>query len=90
MKKYIVILTITVLLLCLLTACSSKAITASEAQNIAMKDLGVSASDVQDIHTHVLTEDGAPSYSIHITVGDAEYEYVISADGQILSSVLLS
>ena len=89
MKKYIAVFTLTALLLCLLSACGSSVISASEAQNIAMKDLGVSAEDVSDAHTHVLTEGGKPSYSIHITVGDAEYEYVISADGEILSAILL-
>ncbi len=90
MKNYIAILTITALLLCLLTGCGSRVISASEAQNIALKDLGVSANEVQDAHTHVLTEGGKPSYSIHITVGDAEYEYVVSANGEILSSTLIS
>ncbi len=90
MKKYFVILTVTAILLSLLSGCSGNPISASEAQNIALKDLGVSAADAQDVHTHVLTEGGKPGYSIHITVGDSEYEYVISADGEILSSTLVS
>lgn len=90
MKKYIAIFTLTAILLCLLTACGGSAITVNEAQQIVMKDLGVSANDVQDIHSHVMTEGGKPSYSIHVTVGENEYEYVISSDGKILSSGLIS
>ena len=86
MKKYIAIFTLTALMLCLLAACGSSAVSANEAQAIAIKDLGVSEKDVQDAHTHVLTEGGKPCYSIHITVGDAEYEYTVSAEGEILSS----
>ena len=74
--------------LLLLAGCGEKngPINGEEAQKIALKDAGLSAGKVTDIHTHVGEYEGAPCYSIHITVGDTEYEYVISAKGEILAS----
>lgn len=87
MKRILALISLAALLLCLLSGCGgSSTVTADEAQDIALKDAGLKASEVDDVHTHLLTTDRIPSYSIHITVGDTEYEYVISAKGEILSS----
>lgn len=77
------------LLLCLFTACGSKdsVISTDQAQKIALEDAGLSAKDVDDVHTHVVDYENYPRYSVHITVGETEYEYVIDVvTGEILSA----
>lgn len=77
------------LMLTVFTACKEKSdvVTSEEAQKIAMEDLGVSEKEVASIHSHVQDHDGVPCYSIYVTVGTVEYEYLISAyTGEIISS----
>lgn len=77
------------LLVALFTACgsTSKVLTQEEAQEVALKHAGLSASEAEDVHTHIVTEDGIPCYNIHITVGDLTYSYLIAANGgEILES----
>ena len=87
-KRILAVIVLAALMLSLFTACGSKGasvITPEKAQKIALKDAGLSADDVSDIHTHVVTEQGVAGYSIHITVGGTEYEYIIAAEtGEIL------
>lgn len=78
--------------LCLLTgllaACSSEpeVITIEEAQQIVLDDLGVSADEVSDIHTHIGTVDGIACYNISVTVGSVSKTYSInSTTGEIIS-----
>lgn len=88
MKKVFGLLLAMVLCVGVLAGCSQadKVLTADEAVNVALKDLGISADEVTDAHTHVATGD-VPAFSIHITVGDTEYEYLIAAKGgEILSA----
>lgn len=64
----------------LLTACGQKkAVTADEAIAIALEHAQLSRSDATDVHTHVVTEQGLPCYSIHITTADGELSVVINA-----------
>lgn len=88
--RIVTILLLAAMMLSLLTACkdnSVSVITAEEAQAIALEDAGLSAGDVTDIHTHVGSYQDVPCYSIHITIGNTEYEYVIAAGtGEILHS----
>lgn len=85
-RKIFAVLALSVLLLGMLCACGkSGAITAEQAQKIALEDAGLKQKDVSDVHSHVVTEDNIPCYSIHITVGDTEYSYLIHAGtGEIL------
>ena len=88
MKKRILTLVIVLAMtLSLFAACSSKSgvITSEQAQKIALKEAGLSASQVDDVHVHGYTYEGIPCYQIHITDGNKEYTYYISAaDGAVL------
>lgn len=85
MKKLIAFVLLAAMLLSL-AACSKGYLTPEQAQKVALKDLGIRASQAESVHTHVgADENGAPAYSIHITVDGEGYEYLIrAADGEIL------
>lgn len=87
-KKIFAVLALSVLLLGMLCACGkSGAITAEQAQKIALEDAGLKQKDVSDVHSHVVTENNIPCYSIHISVAEGEYSYLIHAGtGEILDS----
>lgn len=88
-KNIIAIILLVVFSLSLLAGCTQKVkiVTSDEAEKIALAQAGISKDQATDIHTHIVTEQGLTCYSIHITAGDKEYSFVISAaDGAILSS----
>lgn len=89
-NRMLAILLLAALMLTLLAACgkeASKFLTAQEAQEIAMEAAGVSEKEVTDVHAHVGTLNDTPCFSIHLTVGDTEYEYIIdAATGEILGT----
>ena len=74
---------------CLLAGCGSDTLSAAEAEALALSEMGRKASEVDEIHTHVITEDGKPCYQVHITIGESEYEYTITSDGDILYADIL-
>lgn len=78
---------VAVLCLGLLAGCGKKSVvTTQEAQQIALDHAGLTASQVTDIHTHVVTAD-VPCYSIHIVHKDTSYSYLIDAvSGEILEA----
>ena len=87
MKKRIFAMLLAVLLVVALTGCGNddKIVTEDKAMEIVLEELGLSRSDVTDIHTHVVTENNLPCYSIHITTEDAEYSVVIDvATGEVV------
>ena len=88
MKKSLIIILSVALLLTLLAGCGSKALTAEDAKQIALKDLGVTAEQVADIHVHIATsDDGAACYSIYLTVNGKQMEYLIhGTTGEIIHS----
>ncbi len=86
--RIITVIALLAMLLCMFAACSNKTvISAEDAQNIALEHVGLSPRQVDDIHTHVIDYEGYPRYSVHITVGDTDYEYLIDVvTGEILLS----
>lgn len=77
------------MLLCVFTACgnSTDVLTSEQAQQIALEEAGLSADEATNIHTHIVTEDGIPCFNVHISAGDEEFSYLISAaDGTIIAS----
>ena len=89
-RRMIAFIMMLVLLVSMLCACGGKkssVLTPEEAQKIVLKDAGLSAKDVEDIHTHVETYEGTACYNIHITLDGEEYSYLIDAKtGDILYS----
>lgn len=62
-------------------------ITSEEAENIALKDAGVSRTDVKYINSHIDRDDGLYVYEVEFVVDNMEYDYEINSDsGVILSS----
>lgn len=85
-NRIIAMILLLVLTLGILTACgNSGVVTQEQAQKIALKETGLTASEATDVHTHVTTVDGIPCYSVHITTADGEFSIVISAaDGTVM------
>ena len=86
MKKRI-IATVLLVVLCLsLFACSKKdaTITTAEAQKIALKEIGMTADQVDDIHVHATQYEGVACYQMHITAGDDVYYVYIDQTGKVL------
>lgn len=85
--KILSLILVIVMLLGVLAGCGKDdVVTTEQAQKIATEAAGLSADDVTDIHTHIVTEDGIPCYSVHISSAKGEFSYIIAAaDGEILS-----
>lgn len=86
-KRIIAILAISCMLLALLTACGSDGITPEKAEKIVLKELGVSASEVE-VHVHVGEHDGLPCYSVYVTMDGETLAYLVDSNtGEILDVV---
>ena len=86
MKKVLAFVLAALLAGVLLVGCgSSGVVTEEQAKKIALKDVGLTESQVDDVHIHMVTENGLPCYSVHITAGDREVSVVIDiASGEII------
>jgi uncharacterized protein YcfL len=83
MKRLIVLF---LLLALILVGCAEKSgpLTAEEAQQIALDHACV--KNAENVHTHVVSGEEHPCYSIHLTIEGVSYEYLIDGiTGQILS-----
>ena len=79
-RRIFTLLLIALLVAGTLTACGKKgAVTQEEAQKIALESAGLTEAQITDVHTHIVTEQGIPCYSIHITTTDSELSVVINA-----------
>ncbi len=61
-----------------------EAISAEDAENIALEHAGLSRNDVTFIKTEHETDDNREKYEIEFIYGGKEYEYDISAGGDII------
>lgn len=87
-KRILSLLVLVALLLGVFTACGSKndVLTPEQAQKIAVEDAGFTVKQATDVHTHIVTEEGVPCFSVHFSANGKDFSYVISAaDGTILS-----
>lgn len=90
MKKFLsLLLALTVVFTLSLTAFAAD-ITKDEAEAIALKDAGYSASQTVYLRSQKDYDDGRTEYEVEFAVENAdgsyvEYDYEISADGRILS-----
>ena len=74
------------LLALILVGCAEKTgpLTAEEAQKIVLDHAGV--KNAENVHTHVVSGEEHPCYSIHLTIEGVSYEYLIDGiTGEILS-----
>ena len=88
-KRILITLLVATMLLSLLAGCGSKksdVLTAEQAQAIALEQAGLTKDQAGDVHTHIVTENGSPCFSVHISSTAGDYSYVISAtDGTVIS-----
>ena len=86
-KRVLSLLALVTLLLGVFTACGKNdVLTPEQAQKIAVEDAGFTVKQATDVHTHIVTEEGVPCFSVHFSAGGKDFSYVISAaDGTILS-----
>lgn len=62
-------------------------ITSEKAEDIALKDAGISIADVKYINSHIERDDGIYVYEVEFAVDTAKYDYEIDAEsGAIRSS----
>ena len=74
------------LLALILVGCADKPgpLPAEDAPQIALDHAGV--KNAENVHTHVVSGEEHPCYSIHLTIEGVSYEYLIDAiTGEILS-----
>ena len=85
--RLVAILLLAALVLSVFTGCGGKSgvLTGEDAQKIALEEAGLTADQVTDVHTHIVTENGVPCYSVHITAGEEEFSILINAGtGEII------
>ena len=83
MKKWIAILLL-VGIVCGLMAGCKKNITAEEAYQIALEDMGVLAENAESPHIHEGTYGEKPCYNIYVTANGVSFQYILSMSGKIL------
>lgn len=84
MKKWIALLLLGCLLCGMLSGCGKK-ITAEEAYQIVLEDLGETlAATAEAPHIHTGTYEDKPCFNIFVTVNGMSLQYIISETGKIL------
>ena len=63
---------------------SNGGISSDEAYEIVLKDLGMTAKDLDSPHIHEGTYQNQPCYNIYVTVNGESLTYVVSTEGEIL------
>ena len=87
MKKLTAMILMFALCLSLLVACSSGPVNAEKAQKIALDHAGLKESQVSDIHTHVIEQEGIPCFQIHMTTESGEITVVVDAsNGEVIGN----
>ena len=87
MKKKILALCLVVLLLgALFAGCGgNEIVTEEKAKEMAIEHAGVQESEIEDLHVHLVDENGLACYSVHITTATREVSVVIDiASGEII------
>ena len=84
LKRTLVLLLVVCLVGTLFCACGGKEITAEEAYQIVLADLGDLASTAQNPHIHEGTYQNKACYNIFVTVNGMQMQYIISTSGKIL------
>lgn len=87
MKKFLAFLLAALLVGALLAGCGDGGVvTEEQAKKLALQETGLKESHVDDMHIHMVEENGLPCYSVHITAGDREVSVIIDiASGEIIN-----
>ena len=87
-KRIISLFLIVILALSLFAACGKKnaTISTTEAQKIALEEIGKTAAEVDDIHVHATQYNGKPCYQMHITAGDKVFYVYVDQTGKVLAT----
>ena len=83
MKKWIAILLLIGIVCGLLAGCK-KNITAEEAYQIVLEDMGVLAESAESPHIHEGTYEDKPCFNIFVTANGQSLQYIVSLTGKIL------
>ena len=81
-KRIISLLLIAVLALTLLAACGKKTITVEKAQQIALKEVGLTSA--HHIHVDAQQYENEACFVVHISEGEQEFYVYVSQTGQVL------
>jgi hypothetical protein len=84
-KRIIAALLLVCILGGMLAGCTKEKITAEQAYQIVLKDLGAAADKAEAPHIHEGTYEEKPCFNIYITVDGMNLQYIISDTGKILS-----
>lgn len=84
MKKLLAILLVAALMCSGFAACG-KTLTADEAYQVVLTDLGDEADHAGEPHIHTGDFNGIQCYNIYVTVDGENYFYAVSMGGTILS-----
>ena len=87
-KRIFAIVTVCMLLLGMLTACGeSGPVNSEQAQKLAIKALGLAADEINEVHTHIIEENGVPCFQIHVSTDHGDLTVVINAaTGEVISN----
>lgn len=88
MKRIIAIAVVLCLICCVFVGCK-KNISAKEAFEIVLQDLGKTANSVSTPHIHEGMFDTTPCYNIYVTVGEENWYYIVTVEGEIVNEALL-
>ena len=83
MKKWIAMFLLAAILCGMLAGCGKK-ISADEAWQIVLNDLGAAASLAESPHIHEATHENKPCFNIYVTVDGLSLQYIVSETGKIL------
>ena len=85
MKRRIIAIAFVLCLICAVLVGCSKNITADEACQVVYDDLGISAVQAGHPHVHEGTFGDIPCYNIYITVGETNWFYSVTTEGEIVN-----
>ena len=85
-KRILSVLLAVMLVLGLFAGCGNDGVLSEDdAKKVVLEDLNLQASSGTQMDVHMTTVDGLACYAVYITVGDVNWEYVISSlTGEIL------
>lgn len=85
MKKRIIALALALCLVCAVFVGCAKNLTANEAFQVVLDDMGISANQAGHPHIHEGMFETTPCYNIYVTVGETNWYYIVTTKGEIVN-----